>query len=172
MSECISPRWSKPNGIPLVWIGLMRSSYNILKICFAFELDCSSLGLILNIIAFLLCLAREVFSSLRLSRLVSKLKVPLNISSSHAIASDRSEVLPDPSTLSGSKSSPDPSSSPSWWRSGRINVCSLSWKRSRWVRLAAPASTFRPSSPSRFFWLLSFIPLTERLPLSSLVASH
>ena len=70
----------------------MRLSYIVLKLLLAFELGCSSLGFILDIIAFLPCLTRENYSFLRLLLLVSDLEVPLNNSSSHTPTSKRSEV--------------------------------------------------------------------------------
>ena len=70
----------------------MRSSYIVLKLIFAFKPGCSSLGFILDIIAFLPCLTREDCSFLRLLLLVSDLGVPLNHSSSPVSASERSEV--------------------------------------------------------------------------------
>ena len=45
--ECISPGGSKP-----AQSDVMRSSYHVIKLVLAFELCCSSLGLMLDIIAF------------------------------------------------------------------------------------------------------------------------
>ena len=50
-----------------------------LETVFAFGFDCSSLGLMLGIIAFLLCLALEGCSFLRLLLFVSDLYVALTI---------------------------------------------------------------------------------------------
>ena len=92
VSKCISPGWSKPEDNTAVGNDTMRSSYNVLKLFHAFELDCSSLGLKLDIIAFFPCLTREDCSFLRYWLSVSDLDVPLNNTSSLASASERSEV--------------------------------------------------------------------------------
>ena len=78
VSECISPAWPKTEDNPSVRSDVKHSSYTVLKLFLAFELDCSFLGLMLGIIAFLPCLAREDCSFLRLMILVSNLDVPLN----------------------------------------------------------------------------------------------
>ena len=170
MSECISPGWSNTEDNPSDWSGAMRLSYIVLKFFLAFELGCSSLRLMLDIIAFLPCLTREDCSFLRLLLLVSDLDVPLNNSSSHASASECSEVLRGFSTPSCSKSSPGSCGSSWWWWSGRISVCSPSSKGSVGVMFASPASAFRPSSPSRFLSLLSFFrSLKDHYDLHSLL---
>ena len=110
-------------------------------------------------------------SFLRLSLLVSYLDVTFDNCSSPALPSERSEVLPDPSILFRSESSPDPSKSPRSWWSGWINVCSPSYIGSGWVTFTAPASAFCLSLPSRFFSLPSFILFTKRSLRFSLVAS-
>ena len=89
----------------------MRSSNNALKFFLAVELGCPSLGLMLDIIAFLPCLTREDCSFLRLLLLISNLNVPLINISSFASASRRSEVLwgfPIPSSSKSSLCSPSP----------------------------------------------------------------
>ena len=106
VSESISPRWPKPEDNPSVRSEAMRSSFNVLKLFLASELGCSSLGLMLDIIAFLSCLTREDCSFHRLLPLVPDLDVPLNNSSSPASASERSEVLWGFFTPSRFKSSP------------------------------------------------------------------
>ena len=151
MSECAIPRLSKPEDGPPDWSDVRRSSYNVIKLFFAFEYDCSSQGLMLDIIAFLLYLARENRSFLPLSPLVSNLDVTLNDTSTLALLSERSEVFPDPSTLSRSESSPDPSR---WCWSVRTNVYSPSLKGSDGVTFAISASAFRPSSPVDSFRFL------------------
>ena len=80
----------------------------------------------LDIIAFVLCLAKEDCSLLRLLLLVIDLDVAFFNSSSPALVSECFEVFPDSSTLSRSESSPDLSKSSWWWRSVRIKVYSLS----------------------------------------------
>ena len=83
----------------------MRSSYKDFQFFLAFELVCSSLGLILNIIAFLVCLTRDDCSFLQLLLLVSDLDIPLNNSFSRGSTSERSEASSVLSTSSRSKSS-------------------------------------------------------------------
>ena len=62
-SECISPGWLSPENSSSVRRDAMRSSYNVLKLVFAPELDCSSLGPMLDIIAFLLFGQRRLLLS-------------------------------------------------------------------------------------------------------------
>ena len=76
--ECISPRWSKP-----ARSDVMRSSYNVFRLFLAFELGCCSLGLMLDIIAFLPCLTREDCSFIRLL-------LHRHLDSSHFLVSFRS----------------------------------------------------------------------------------
>ena len=125
----------------------MISLFNVLKLFIAFDFDCSfslsnSLGVMLDIIAFLLCLAREECSFLRLLLLVSNLDVPLkNNSSSHTQVLERSGDL-DFLNLPSSESSQDHSRSSWMWRSGRISVCFPSFRASAFCTFAASASAF------------------------------
>ena len=91
MSECISPGPSYLEDNPSVRSDVMCSSYIVLKLLFDFEHGCSSLGFMLDIIAFLPCLTREDCSFLRLLPLISDLDVPLNNSFSRTTTSERSE---------------------------------------------------------------------------------
>ena len=88
----MSPRPSYPEDNPSVQSDLMRSSYIVLKLLFAFKLGYSSVGLMLDIIAFLPYLTREDCSFLHLLLLVSDFEVPLNNSSPPIPTSERSEV--------------------------------------------------------------------------------
>ena len=92
VSHCISPGWSKPEDNPSAPSDAMRSSYIVLKLFLAFDLGCSSLGLMLDIIEFLPCLTRGECSLLRLMLLISVLDVPLDNSSSRTLTAERSEV--------------------------------------------------------------------------------
>ena len=160
---------SKIDSNPLVRSNVMRLSNNVLKFFFIFDLDSSSLGLMLDIIAFLLCLAREDCSTLPISFLVSDIDGPMNITSSPALASERSEVPPSPSILSCPESSPDPSRSPWLWWSSWITVSPPSSKGFGWVAFVALPQCFALCRHLQsFHFLVSFPSLKDHRDLYSL----
>ena len=61
ISKCISPGWSKPEGSPLAWIYIMGSSYNKLKLFFAFDTECSSRNLFRSYTAWLVRIAPSTY---------------------------------------------------------------------------------------------------------------
>ena len=160
---------SKIDSNPLIESTVMRSSNNVLKLCFIFDLDSSSVGLMLDIIAFLLCLAREDCFTLPISFLFSDIDGPLNSSSSRALASERSEVPPSPSIISCPESSPDPSRSPWLWWSSWISVYTPSSKGFGCVAFVArPQRCALCRHLHSFCFLVSFPSLKDHHDLHSL----
>ena len=154
VSECISPDGQSQKHCHAFIVQCLETLSFL-------ELGCSSLGLMLHIIGFLPCLTREDCSFFRQLLLVSNLTsfwetVPLLHWSRNA-----------PRSSGVSRSLPGRS------RRGLFQVVmmvAVGTEGSVGVTFSAPASAFCPSSPSRFFSLLSFMPLTERSLWPSLVA--